>query len=625
GILRDMGDVGRHRGPDDAGVFVDGPLGLSMQRLSIIDVAGGMQPIFNEDRSVVVVCNGEIYNFRALRNELRERGHHFASASDVEVIVHLYESFGLEFVHRLEGMFAFALWDRRRQRLVLGRDRLGIKPLYVAHSAERVAFASEAKSLFCVPGLSRRVNRRALPEYLNLGYVPAPLSMYDGVQKLPPATLRVFERDAVNDHCYWSPPRPDEGTDSAIDWAETIRTTLFDSVQRQMISDVPVGAFLSGGLDSSAVVAAMSEASGDPVRTFAIGFGEDSGGAFYNELPFAREVAARFATHHREIVVTPSMIDRLPRLVWHMDEPIADSALVTTYLVAQFAREDVKVILSGVGGDELFGGYRRYLGGHYAAALGRLPRWLRRGALAPVVNRMPSDRHSRFSNATRYARAMLRASDWSPARRYQSFVEAASALGVSQLLAMPGETDALVERTYEAIGHGDELDRMTRTDLVTQLPDDLLALTDRMSMAASLECRVPLLDEALVNLALKMPSSQKIRGRELKVGLKAALADTLPPRILNRAKRGFGAPMGAWFRRELRPFIDRLLSTDAVAARGWLKPDAVQTLRDDHDASRADHTDALMSLVNLELWAQTCLDGQDIDHLQDDMQRLVAA
>ena len=622
--LREMGDIARHRGPDDSAWHLDGPLGFGIQRLAIIDVDGGRQPIFNEDRTVAVVCNGEIYNFASLRRDLERTGHRFSSGSDVEVIAHLYEQYGLSFVEHLRGMFALALWDSVRQRLVLARDRLGIKPLFVTVQGRLVVFASEAKSLFCVPGVIRELNHDALPHYLNLGYVPTPMSLYRHVEKLPAATLRVYENGTATDHVYWTAPAP-TASDSGSDWSDRVLATLRESVQRQMVSDVPLGAFLSGGVDSSAVVAMMAEASEQPVRTFAIGFGEDSGGAFFNELPFARDVAQRFGTAHREIVVRPAMVDRLPRLVWHMDEPIADSALVTTYLVSQFARSDVKVVLSGVGGDELFGGYRRYLGGHYAARLARWPTSLRRYLLEPLLRRLPAGRASRASNFLRYARALVRAADWSPAARYQSFVEAVSAAQVNTLLREPLSFDPLIDRAYQALTRGDDLDRMIRVDLRTQLVDDLLCLTDRMSMAASLECRVPLLDEALVDLALTMPSNQKTRGRALKTGLRRALRGTLPDSILDRPKRGFGAPMGAWFKHELRPLVDRLLSTSRVAERGWLKPDAVAALRRAHDAGEADHSDALTSLVTLELWAQTCLDGCDPDDLQHDVHELVAA
>lgn len=624
--LRRMGDVARHRGPDDHGDFIDGPLGFGMQRLSIIDVDGGHQPIFNEDKSVVVVCNGEIYNFLELRKDLQARGHTFATHSDVEVIVHLYEEHGDSFVEHLRGMFGLALWDRTRRRLLLARDRTGIKPLYIARSGDRLAFASEAKSILELPGFKRGINQDALPHYLNLGYVPAPLSMFDGIDKLPPASMLIVEDDTIREHRYWQMPGPQEHAGDVKFWADKVHDCIRDSVQRQMVSDVPLGAFLSGGIDSSAVVAMMSQASSDPVRTFAIGFGGSSGGSFYNELPYARRVAELFKTEHREIVVEPSVVELMPRLLWHMDEPIADTAFVTTYLVSEFARRDVTVILSGVGGDELFGGYRRYLGGYYARALGRVPRLVRKSVVEPVLGRMPVDRHSRVANLTRYARALVKAADWPLSQQYQSFVQAASLENTRELLAHPPEQfDQHIEQAFAMLEGGDPLEQMMRVDLMTQLPDDLLSLTDRMSMATSLECRVPLLDEALIDLAMDVPSRVKIAGRDLKHILKVALAEVLPKDILYRQKRGFGAPMGAWFKNELRPLVDQLLSADRIAERGWLNAATVSHMREAHDANRADHTDQLVALVNLEMWAQIYLDGRDVDHLRDDLMALVAA
>ncbi len=623
--LRNMGAVAAHRGPDDHGDFLDGPLGFGMQRLSIIDVAGGHQPIFNEDESVVVVCNGEIYNFQSLRENLIGRGHSFRTNSDVEVIVHLYEEYGDACVEHLRGMFGFALWDRKAQRLLIGRDRTGIKPLYYSLTNGRLAFASEAKSILTLPDFSRQLNMDALPHYLHLGYVPAPLSMFDGIQKLPPATLMIVENDKVRQHQYWSMPESGQGEGDLEHWSDRLRDTLEQCVERQMVSDVPLGAFLSGGIDSSAVVAMMSRNSDEQVRTFAIGFGGSSGGQFYNELPYARQVAEQFSTQHREIVVEPSVVELLPQLLWHMDEPIADTAFVTTYLVSEFARREVTVILSGVGGDELFGGYRRYLGGYYARALSRVPRFIRQSVVRPVLGRMPVDRHSRMANLTRYARALVQAADWPLAQQYQSFVEAASTGDVMSLLATPPQSfTPHIEAAFANLS-GDPLAQMMRVDLATQLPDDLLSLTDRMSMATSLECRVPLLDEALIDLAVEMPSRHKIAGRDLKHVLKHALRDVLPREILYRQKRGFGAPMGAWFKKELRPLVDELLSSKRLEQRGWLNPEQVQALRADHDANRADHTDKLAALTNLELWAQIYLDKRGVDDVRDEMTSLVAA
>ncbi len=386
-LLSAMGNVTRHRGPDDEGMHIDGPCGIAMRRLSIIDLAGGHQPLSNVDETLWLVCNGEIYNYRELRSELQAKGYHFKTGSDSEVLLHLYEAEGDDFVLRLNGMFDFALWDVRRHRLLIGRDRLGVKPLYVMQDGQRLAFATEAKALLTLPGVSAELNRSAVASYLHLGYVAAPDCIFKGIRKLPPATLLAVENGQVREWRYWRlSPRMNQDL-SEREWIERVRAQLDASVRMQMVSDVPIGAFLSGGVDSSAVVGFMAKHSQQPIRTYAIGFSGGEAEALYNELPYARRVAKLFGTQHREIVVRPDVVSLLPKLLWHMDEPLSDTAFITTFLVSEFARQDVKVILSGVGGDELFGGYRRYLGDHYAQQYRRLPGWLRRSA-ASIAGRL---------------------------------------------------------------------------------------------------------------------------------------------------------------------------------------------------------------------------------------------
>ena len=373
-VLNRMGASIVHRGPDDQGAYRDPQILLGMRRLSIIDGSGGHQPISNEDGSVVVVCNGEIYNFRELRTQLERAGHRFATRSDTEVIVHLYEQEGYRFLERLDGMFGLALWDRTRRRLIVARDPLGIKPMYYRQTAHELAFASEAKALLAIPGVRAQINPDALTQYLALGYVSEPQSMFGGLNKLAPGTaLLVEENGRCEQRRFW---RLDPGIDTAEtaeSWSERLRAELERSVRDQMVSDVPIGAFLSGGIDSSCVVAFMSRHTSHPVKTYSIGFRGSSGAALYNELPYARTVAQTFGTDHHEIVVQPDVAALLPQLLWHMDEPVADAAFITTYLVSKFAREEVTVILSGVGGDELFGGYNRYLDEHYRRLYRRIP------------------------------------------------------------------------------------------------------------------------------------------------------------------------------------------------------------------------------------------------------------
>jgi asparagine synthase (glutamine-hydrolysing) len=613
-----MGDITVHRGPDDAGEYVDDGILLGMRRLAIIDVKGGHQPISNENNSLWVVCNGEIYNFRELRDGLKRRGHTFRTDSDSEVILHLYEEHGDDFVTHLDGMYGFALWDSKNRRLLLGRDRLGIKPIYYYDDGRRLAFASEAKAILMVPGVSPEIDPTGLTEYLALGYTPTPYSIMHGIRKLPPGCIMVCEEGRYDIRKYWQLPEHIDEDMQETDWVEALLAQLEKAVASQMVSDVPLGAFLSGGIDSSTIVAFMAKHSDQPVKTYSIGFDKSSGGAYYNELPYAQRIAKLFHTDHKEIVVRPEVATLLPRLIWHMDEPIADAAFITTNLVAEFARQDVTVILSGVGGDELFGGYRRYLGEYYGQYYSKLPRWLRKRVLAPVAQRLPSDRHSPLFNFSRYARSFMLAHDLPLEERYRHYVQVFSPTQRDRLFsAIEVDGPDCLTQAFARATSGDPLRRLLEVDLATQLLDDLLMLTDKMTMAASLECRVPLLDHELVELSARMPSRFKIHGRELKYILKKALSGLLPPDILHRRKRGFGAPMGAWLKRELSPLLKSVLSRDAVLRRGLFDWKTVEQTIALHEMNREDHTDHLLSLLNLEIWCRMFLDGQsphDLSH-----------
>lgn len=623
--LTAMGDITAHRGPDDEGQHIDGACGIAMRRLSIIDLAGGHQPISTADGQLTLVCNGEIYNYRELRAELQALGHSFKTGSDSETLLHGYAAWGDEVVHRLNGMFDFALWDARRRRLLIGRDRLGVKPLYVLHDGRRLAFATEAKALLRLPGVRTELDREALADYLHLGYMPAPRSAFKGIRKLPPATLLAVEGGQVREWRWWRLPTAVDRSVTEADWVQRIREGIDRSVHLQMVSDVPIGAFLSGGVDSSAVVAAMARHSDRPIRTYAIGFEGGAAEQLYNELPYARRVAQLFKTEHHEIVVKPDVVGLLPQLLWHMDEPIADSAFITTYLVSEFARRDVKVILSGVGGDELFGGYRRYLGGHYAQRFQALPAWARRVASATAA-RLPADRHHKWLNVARLAKGFVASAEMGADDRYRSYLQVLSRESVAQLLLRGhGGSDDRLADAFAAAGRDDELNRMFAVDAETQLPDDLLLLTDKMSMAVSLECRVPLLDHELVEMAAAIPGDLKVKGGRLKHLMKAALAPTLPDDILNRAKRGFGTPMGAWLKRELLAVVRELLSPAVVRQRELFRPEAVSALLADHEANRSDGTDALLALLNLEVWSRMYLDGREPGDVADELKALTAA
>ncbi len=623
-LLSAMGDVTRHRGPDDEGMHIDGACGIAMRRLSIIDLAGGHQPLSNADQTRWLVCNGEIYNFRELRAELQASGCVFKTGSDSEVLLHLYDAEGDAFVERLNGMFAFALWDARRRRLLIGRDRLGIKPLYVAQDGNRLAFSTEAKALLTLPGMRAELDTGVVAGYLHLGYVAAPGCIFKGMRKLPPASLLSVEDGRVREWRYWHLPQHIERGVPEQEWTDRVRTQLAESVSMQMVSDVPIGAFLSGGVDSSAVVGLMARHSQQPIRSYAIGFEGGEAEALYNELPYARRVAELFRTRHREILVRPDVVGLLPKLLWHMDEPLSDTAFITTYLVSEFARQDVKVILSGVGGDELFGGYRRYLGGHYVDRFRRLPSWLRRSA-AGAAGHLPADRHSGLLNTLRLAKGFLASAELTPDERYRSYLQVLDrqTIGALMLQAETRGPDALAA-AFAGAGNEDDLNRMFAVDAATQLPDDLLMLTDKMSMAVSLECRVPLLDHRLVEMAAAMPASIKVRDGRLKHLLKSALADLLPADILDRKKRGFGTPMGAWLKRELAPVLRRLLAPEVLRARGLFHAPVIERLMADHEANRADLTDALLALMNLEIWSRIHLDRRSPDDVAAELKSHVA-
>jgi asparagine synthase (glutamine-hydrolysing) len=621
-LLSAMGNITRHRGPDDEGMHIDGNCGIAMRRLSIIDLSGGHQPLSNADGSLWLVCNGEIYNYRELRAELQGLGHVFKTGSDSETLLHGYAAWGDEVVHRLNGMFDFALWDATRRRLLIGRDRLGVKPLYVLQDGQRLAFATEAKALLQLPGVRTELDRDALCDYLHLGYVPAPRSMFKGIRKLPPASLLSVEGGQVRQWRWWSMPATVDRSCTESDWVRRIRDGIDRSVHMQMVSDVPIGAFLSGGVDSSAVVAAMARHSSQPIRTYAIGFEGGAAEQLYNELPYARRVAELFGTEHHEIVVKPDVVGLLPQLLWHMDEPIADSAFITTYLVSEFARRDVKVILSGVGGDELFGGYRRYLGGHYAQRFNALPGWARRVASATAA-RLPADRHHKWLNVARLAKGFIASAEMDADQRYRSYLQVISRETAARLLlAGPASTDDSLAAAFASAGGDDELNRMFAVDAETQLPDDLLMLTDKMSMAVSLECRVPLLDHELVEMAAAIPGELKVKGGRLKHLMKSALQPALPDDILHRAKRGFGTPMGAWLKKELLAVVRELLSPAVVRRRGLFRHEAVSALLADHEANRSDGTDALLALLNLEVWSRVYLDGREPGAVAEELQAL---
>ena len=621
--VKKMADAMVHRGPDDDGFLEHGPLKFGMRRLSIIDLSGGKQPIANEDSTVFVINNGEIYNYRRLREELRSRGHEFRTDSDTEVIVHAYEEFGDEFVTRLEGMFGVAIYDSRRERLVLARDRMGIKPLYYREDESGLAFASEIKSILALPGSSASVDSAALADYLAIGYAVAPGTIFKGVSKLPPASMLICDSDGIRVQSYWSPPKQVDESLRTGEWVERVHSEFKRAVADHLVSDVPIGAFLSGGIDSSAVCYLMAEQSSAELNTYSIGYAGGGTESYYNELSYARQVADQLGSRHREIEVQPDVAALLPKLIWHLEEPISDSAITTTYLVSQLAAEHVKVILSGVGGDELFAGYNRYLGGHYHAYLDRLPKWCSAGLLPKLAGLLPSGRQNRLMDLSRYAKRFIEASQLDPSERYAFYLATANRGTVGALMGdgIPGGTDSLAAIAACEAGIEDELLRFFRVDWQSQLAENLLLLTDKMTMACSLECRVPFLDYKLVELAASIPARHKLPNGRLKGLLKDSLRDVLPREIIDRRKRGFGAPVGAWFKRELLSLRNELLGPAALGGRELLDPQVIRRICEQHDQSRADFTDLILVLMNLEIWFQLFVDGRSHDDVSADLQQ----
>ena len=602
----------KHRGPDDSGIHAADDVGLGMTRLAIIDLATGRQPMSDESSRYWIVFNGEIYNFRQLRTELEARGRRFRTQSDTEVILHAYAVYGEACVERLAGMFAFALWDATERRLFLARDRLGKKPLYYWQRERLFLFASEPKALLCHPAVGRAVDWSALHHYLAFGYTPAARSIFDEIRKLPPAHTATFAAGRLTERCYWRLPAavtPGGARVTLEESAAAIRRGLREAVRLRLESDVPLGVFLSGGVDSSAIVASMREVTTGRIATFSVGFGRSA--PSYDELPYARLVAQRFATDHHEEILEPDVRALVPEIVRGFDEPFADSSAIPTYVVAQATARHVKVALSGIGGDETFAGYPRYLGLRVSALHARLPRWLRRAA-RELASRLPDSGSSR--NWADWARRFTAEPDAAPGERYIGWTRFFGDAQLERLAAPalarhlgPG-VDELQRRAFAAGADGDPVDGAFRVDLAAYLPDDLLAMADRMSMASSLEVRAPFCDHRLIEESLRLSPRAKMPGGRLKGLLKRAFAGVLPDEILTHRKQGFMIPLGDWLRRDLRPALDELLAPDCVRTRGLFEVDAVETLKREHLEGVRTHADRLWTLMMLEQWMREYLD-----------------
>ena len=595
----------RHRGPDEEGSITLAGVGLGMRRLSIVDLAGGQQPFSNESDDIQLVANGEIYNFPQLREELTARGHGFRSRSDIEVLVHAYEEWGPDFLERVRGMFALALWDGRRRTLLAARDRAGEKPLYWTHTSRGLLLASEVKALLVRPDVTRELDYESIDQFLTYEYVLAPRTILKGVHKLPAGHYLTYRDGVVEIHRYW-----DAATVRVRHWreddaAEALREALRRATVSQMMADVPLGAFLSGGIDSSSIVAFMSEVSLQPVNSFSIGFENGT----YNELPYAREVATLFKTNHRERTVTPDLNALFEKLVVHLDEPFADVSLFPTFLVSELAREHVAVALSGDGGDELFGGYDAYQAQELAvryAWMGEtvLPVLAAVAAALPPTEKKKGlvNKFKRFTLGATQAPEDLGHYRWmvylSPREKRRLYTPTLSgALAAS-------DTYAPVRQTLNRYTSDDHLNRQLYADLSLYLADDILVKVDRMSMATSLETRAPFLDADVMELAFSMPGHLKIRNGDRKWILKRAMRGLLPEGILSRRKEGFSIPMKNWLRHELRPLMEQLLAPDRLRQRGLIDPDEVSRLIAQHCSGRANHAHVLFSLMTFERWAE---------------------
>ena len=602
-LVRGMCEVIRHRGPDDEGIHVEPGVGLGMRRLSIIDLSTGQQPIHNEDRTIWLVFNGEIYNYRELRSELQAFGHAFYTSSDTEVIVHAYEQWGEAGFGRLRGMFGIALWDRPNRTLLLARDRAGIKPLHFTERQGRLYFGSEIKSLIAAGVVEREIDLEALDHYLSYLYAPRDRSLFQGVRKLPPGHLLRWKDGRADVVKYWEIAADEPFRGTADEAAAALRGVLADAVRSHMVSDVPLGAFLSGGVDSSLVVGLMAEASSQPVQTFSIGFDEPE----FDELEHARTVARHFGTDHHEFVVRPDGLSILDRLIAHFDEPFADSSAIPTWYVSEVARRHVTVVLSGDGGDELFGGYDRYLPHPRVAQFDRLAlpgaRQLA-GAVWPMLphgmrgknflRHVARDDNGRYLDALSFFQPDEKHALYAPAvrtalRRWN--VERAAADQMARFAGLPAHS------------------RMMRFDFESYLPEDVLTKVDRMSMAHSIESRVPLLDNRVIDFAATLPAHLKIKNGRRKHILKEAVRSMLPPGILDRRKQGFGVPLGAWFRGGLTDVFSDVLRSPLTRQRGYFEPRFVDRLVEEHLAGRRDHTLRLWQLMVFELWHRQYLDA----------------
>jgi asparagine synthase (glutamine-hydrolysing) len=615
-LIERMTSALTHRGPDECGYHADAKAALGHRRLSIIDLKSGQQPMYNEDHTICVVFNGEIYNFEEIRDRLVADGHVFRTNSDTETIVHAYEAWGERCVEAFRGMFAFAVRDLRKDVLFLARDRFGKKPLFYAYYDGSFVFASEMKSILTDARFNRCIDEEALASYFMFSYIPAPLTIFKGIRKLRPGHVMTVERGNLRETQYWDLEfKPDRNRKEG-DFIEEFRARMSESVRIRLMSEVPLGAFLSGGIDSSAVVAFMSMASRSPVNTFSIGFSGDTG-FFEDERKYARMTAARYGANHREYEVRPDLTGVIEQIVRSFDEPFADDSTIPSYFVCKIARENVTVALSGLGGDEAFGGYERYLGFQLSQWFTRVPRFVRSGLLAPLVGRLPESSSGgyRVNHLKRFVRSAVD----DEARRYLGFVLKIGAGYRDRLFGTNGQiyqeamgrAEARFLKHYREANAEDPLDRAFYCDVKTYLPDDILALTDRLSMRHSLEVRVPFLDHRLFEFSATIPAEMKIKWLQKKHLLKKAMADLLPKPVLVHKKQGFVGPMSRWLRGDLRSYALDVLSPENLSRHGIFDGDTVARILADHFDGRETNDTLIWALIVFQIWFNVYLDTKD--------------
>ena len=614
-----MTDALVHRGPDDSGFYHDDHIALGQRRLSIIDLSSGRQPIANETGTVQLICNGEIYNSPQLRESLEQRGHRFSTQTDVEVILHLYEEHGPDCVKHLRGMFAFAIWDSEQKRLFLARDHLGQKPLFFFHQDGCFGFASEAKALLASGIVKPEIDLEGLWHYLSLRYMPDEYSLFRGIHKLPAASSLILENDQVSMQRYWDLDFRNKLSGSENEIEEQLHSLLLSTVDAHLLSDVRVGAFLSGGIDSGTVASMMATLTEDPIPSFSIGTREED----FNELPYARMVSAKFGMEAHEKIVDPDLIHAIPAMVYHMDEP-ADPFGFGVYLVAELASQHVKVVLGGDGGDENFAGYDRFLGQRLVDYYCYLPGWFRQRVIKNLTDRIPEsfgykslaqkaawvNEMSLFSGGERYAQSLGVLRFTHEAKESLFTANAKSQIGD----ASSGEK---ILRFFDADNADDVVDKMLYTDLMTRIPDHLLMIGDRMTMAHSLEGRSPLIDYRLTEFAAQIPSNLKIKGNRLKYILRKVSARYLPEKITRLKKQGFRFPLGIWFRTDLREMLRSLFAESRFVELGIFEQAYIDRLLDEHISGKVDHNYRIWVLLNLEIWYRLFFEGETIDSMRD--------